>query len=96
MLGTDSKDVVKEVALNQLIKVAGGEDQQIADSLKNVDVNALVDEQKKDAEAELKKQQDSLKKAAELEIELAKKKALDEANKQLKNLFGPKKKKKND
>jgi hypothetical protein len=95
LLGTDSKDVVKEAAINQLLKIAGGGDQSNADSLKNADVNALVDEQKKAAEAELKKQEDSLKKAAKLEIELAKKKALDEASKQLKNLFGPKKKKKN-
>ncbi len=95
LLGTDSKDVVKEAAINQLLKIAGGGDRSNADSLKNADVNALVDEQKKAAEAELKKQEDSLKKAAKLEIELAKKKALDEASKQLKNLFGPKKKKKN-
>jgi hypothetical protein len=94
LLGTDSDDIVKEAAINQLIKVAGG-DQSTSDSVVNTDVNALVDEQKLAAEAELKKQEDSLKKAAELEIELAKKKALDEANKQLKNLFGPKKKKNN-
>jgi AsmA-like C-terminal region len=98
LLGTETRDVVKEVAkdvaVKEVVKIAGG-DQALADSLINTDVNALVDEQKKAAEAELEKYQDSLKKAAEIEKEKARKKALEEANKQLKNLFGPKKKKKN-
>ena len=94
LLGTDSDDIVKDAVINQLIKVAGGV-QSSSDSVVNTDVNALVDEQKLAVEAELKKQEDSLRKAAELEVELAKKKVLEEANKQLKNLFGPKKKKNN-
>ena len=92
LLGTDSKKVAKKAAVNQLVKVAGG-NQILADSLQNTNVKDLVADQKKIAEAELKKQQDSLKKVAEEEVAKAKEKALEEAGKQLKNLFGPKKKK---
>ncbi len=94
LLGTDSKQVAKEAAVNQIVNLAGG-DQTLADSLANTDVKQLAEEQRKRAEAALQKQQDSLKKVAEEEAARAKQKALEEANKQLQNLFGTKKKKKN-
>ncbi len=97
MLGieiADAGEVAKKAAVTQATKLLGG-DQKMADSLASTDVNKAVEEQKKIAEAELKKQQDSLKKVAEQEAEKAKQKALEEAGNQLKNLFGPKKKKKN-
>ncbi len=94
LLGADAGEVAKKAAVTQATKLLGG-DQKMADSLASTDVNKVVEEQKKIAEAELKKQQDSLKKVAEQEAEKAKQKALEEAGNQLKNLFGPKKKKKN-
>jgi len=99
LLGTDSKDLAKAVAVNQISKMVGGDNAALIDSLANVDAKVLFEEQKKLAEAELKRQQDSLKivaeEAAKKEVEKAKKRAVNEAANQLNKLFGKKKKKNN-
>lgn len=97
LLGTDSKDLAKAVAVNQIAKMVGGDNSALIDSLANTDAKALIEQQKKLAEAEFKRKQDSLKvvaeEAAKKEVEKAKKRAVNEAANQLNKLFGKKKKK---
>jgi hypothetical protein len=94
--GSDVREQVKQEAIEQVLKIAGGDD-TLVDTLQNLDLSqeALAAEatrQKQLADSLIQVQKDSLEKVAAAEIEAARKKALEEASKKLNSLF----KKKND
>ena len=93
--GEGAKEVVKNEAIDQVVKIAGG-DQTIADTLQNIDLSqealdAEVAKQKQVADSLIQVQKDSLEAAAQAEIEAAKKKALEDASNKLNSLFKKKK-----